>query len=175
MGKTIRFAELVKASGRPEVATLWSDPKSDPDFAKAIRQNRILTVKQEPVGNKKDFGILGFQEEKNVSYFIFPDPLPKTDAERVVGINYDLIDQPRVENPFTTTPPEKKPHRKPKRPSEKEFTAVVRRTAVWETTVKVKANDKTDARAKAADAAEKLELRVTEAVLSNQVRDISEA
>jgi hypothetical protein len=57
---------------------------------KAVHQNRILTVKQENVGTGKDFGIVGFQREKNASYFIFPKPLNKFKDRRVIGIKYDL-------------------------------------------------------------------------------------
>jgi len=44
MGKTVRFGDLVRESGRPEVVTLRVDPKKDPSFSKAIKENRVLTV-----------------------------------------------------------------------------------------------------------------------------------
>src|SRR3982751_556830 len=95
-GKKLRFAELVKSSGRPHVATLWGDPKKDGGFMKAVRENRVLTVNQEPTAKTKDFGTIGFHEEKSAAYFIFPQPLPESQEGHVIGIKYDLLDEGRV-------------------------------------------------------------------------------
>ena len=54
MGKTRRFGDLVRESGRPEVVTLWTEPKKDRAFSKAIRENRVLTVESDPTSKRKD-------------------------------------------------------------------------------------------------------------------------
>src|SRR5688572_6693013 len=141
MGKSIRFAELVKRSGRPEVATLWQDPEKDPEFKKAIHQNRVLTVRQETVGNKKDFGEVGFQKARNVSYLIFPKPLPKTEEARVVGIKYEEVESKlaHASNKRKPLPTTKNKNLKRATPApappppekiKEQFTATVKKTAV---------------------------------------------
>jgi hypothetical protein len=89
--KTVRFTALVQASGQPEVANLWTRPEEDKPFMKAVRENRVLTVKQENLGSSKDFGVVGFLREKNVSYLVFPKSLEKFKDRRVIGIKYDLV------------------------------------------------------------------------------------
>jgi hypothetical protein len=91
---TVRFAKVVQAAGKPEVVSLWIKPERDKTFMSAVRQNRVMTVKQETVGSAKDFGIVGFLREKNVSYLIFPNSLKKFEDRRIVGIKYDLIETP---------------------------------------------------------------------------------
>jgi len=71
--------------------TLWTDPKHDPRMSKAIRENRVLTVHQEPTSKKKDFGEIGFHKIPFASYLLFPKPLPEKSEARVVGINYQLV------------------------------------------------------------------------------------
>jgi hypothetical protein len=90
-GKTARFSEVVKASGEPEVVYLWTRPEQDKRFMKAVRENRLLTVKQETTGSKADFGVVGFLRERNVSYFEFPKPLNGFQDRRITGIKYELI------------------------------------------------------------------------------------
>jgi hypothetical protein len=92
--KTARFAVVVKEAGRPETVFLWSKPEHNPDLMKAVRQNRVMTIKQETKGTGKDFGIVGFIQEKNVSYLVFPKPLNPFKDARIIGINYDLIKDP---------------------------------------------------------------------------------
>jgi hypothetical protein len=48
MEKTLRFGDLVRNSGRPETIALWTDPKKDRTLTRAIKENRVLTVIQEP-------------------------------------------------------------------------------------------------------------------------------
>ena len=92
MGKTRRFGSLVRESGRPEVATLWTEPEKDRAFSKAIRENRVLTVESDPTGNRKDFGRIGFHEVHGGIYLVFPEALPKDADSRIVGINYQLTE-----------------------------------------------------------------------------------
>ncbi|MBA4148478.1 MAG: hypothetical protein H0X66_10230 [Verrucomicrobia bacterium] len=183
MGKSIRFSELVKTSGKPQVTTLWSDPKDDPGFAKAMEENRILTVAQETVGNKKDFGQIGFKRDKNVSYLIFPKPLPETSDARVIGIKYDLTEQPIVADPISkskraTSKSEKKAVARrpiPAQQLEKKYTATVRKTAVWELTITVTAKTKAEAERIAESTVQKQSIPTSEAVLKTEVRSIEES
>jgi len=93
MPKVIRFGDLVRQSGRPDVVLLWEGPKPTPPFARALKQNRVLTVFQPPTG-KKDFGRVGFHRDRHASYLVFPRRLQAEPNIRVVGINYDLLEQP---------------------------------------------------------------------------------
>ena len=94
--KTIRFGDLVRTSGRPHTLALWSGPKKNPELQKAIRARRIMTVHQENVGTKRDFGLVGFHPDPLSSYLVFPRRLQAKVGERVVGINYALLDEERV-------------------------------------------------------------------------------
>jgi hypothetical protein len=91
---TARFAAVVEAAGKPEVISLWTKPEQDKRFMAAVRQNRVLTIKQATVGSAKDFGVVGFLREKNSSYLIFPKSLDDFKSRRIVGIKYDLIQTP---------------------------------------------------------------------------------
>jgi hypothetical protein len=100
---TVRFAQVVKECGRPEPVTLWTDPKKDPDFQAANRQQRIMTVIQETVGAKKDFGLVGFHRSEHASYWKFPKPLGDFGGKRVIGIKYDMLNVPKPKDPVSLT------------------------------------------------------------------------
>jgi hypothetical protein len=90
--KTIRFSELVKRSGKPETATLWTKPGANPAFMKAVRENRVLTIVQQTTGTKKERGEIGFHEQHSAIYLVFPKPLPKAAGiSEVIGIHYELL------------------------------------------------------------------------------------
>jgi len=156
MGKTIRFGDLVRESGRPHVATLWVDPEKDPSFSKAIRENRILTVHADPASRKKEYGEIGFQREQGATYLVFPRPLPKEQA-RIVGINYHLTDEPPPPPKDLVSRLDAKPKKKEKavvkpppkaepKPELKTFDIIIRRTAILEETERVKAVSEEEAR-----------------------------
>lgn len=92
--KTARFAEVVKSCGAPEVATLWTDPKDDKPFQRALREDRVMTVHQAAVGTTKDFAEVGIRRGANVSYLVFPKSLKLFADRRVIGIRYDLLAEP---------------------------------------------------------------------------------
>jgi hypothetical protein len=89
--KTARFSDLVKKAGPPDSYLLWSSPKTDRVFQRAVKENRILTIHQENVGTKKDYGRVGFHEEPNAQFLMFPKSLKSFGDRRVIGINYDLL------------------------------------------------------------------------------------
>jgi hypothetical protein len=186
MPKAIRFSELIQKSGRPYAATLWTDPTRDPAFHKAVKENRVVTVKQETVGHKKDFGTIGFSREKNVSYFVFPKKLPNAPQARVVGIKYDLLEQPVTRDPVSKNVAHPHPRLKgehaatkkkkptPRAPREKEFVATVKRVAVWENSLRVKARSKTEARRRINNEIAAQKFPESEALLRNEIRSLDE-
>jgi hypothetical protein len=89
--KTARFTDLVNKAGAPEPYLLWVPPKDDRVFQRAVKENRILTIHQENVGTKKDYGMVGFHEESNAQFLIFTKSLKTFADRRVIGINYDLL------------------------------------------------------------------------------------
>jgi hypothetical protein len=158
MAKTIRFGDLVRNSGRPKTVTLWSKPEDNPSFARAIKENRVLTVLQE--SGRKDHGRIGFKLLPSALYLEFPRSLPRTGDAVVVGINYQLIDEPAVPakdraklakpppfrpKPESPLPQIKEPEPVVKKPEPQEFTIKVRRTASVEDKITVKALDRSEA------------------------------
>ena len=87
--KTARFKDLVEKCGTPEAYTAWVDPKRDSRFQAAWRENRVLTIHQNPTGHTKDFGVVGFHNEANVGYLLFPKPLTEFEGRKIVGIAYE--------------------------------------------------------------------------------------
>lgn len=94
--RTTRFSEIVRKKGQPEALVLWADPEKYPQLKRAIRENRVMTVVQDPAGNKKDFGMVGFLMQKNASYLIFPKTLEEYRDKHVVGLKYDLLAKPKA-------------------------------------------------------------------------------
>ena len=89
--KTARFADVVKTGGPPETYLLWVPAADDKTFQRALKEHRIMTVHQELRGAKKDFGLVGFHEEPNAQWLMFPKSVKRFEDRRVVGINYDLL------------------------------------------------------------------------------------
>ncbi|PTY08864.1 hypothetical protein DB347_04650 [Opitutaceae bacterium EW11] len=107
--KTVRFKQLVEACGRPEVKALWGPAKSDRELQRAIKEARVLTVHQENVGTKKDWGVIGFWPEHTAQYLIFPKSLKRFSDRRVIGIDYSVVE------PDTSAPERKAVAAKPAR------------------------------------------------------------
>ena len=59
---TVRFSKIVETAGKPIVHLLWMDPAKDLVLQKAIRANRVMTVHQEQIKAKADYGTIGFQK-----------------------------------------------------------------------------------------------------------------
>jgi len=159
----IRFRDLVKTSGQPEPKSLWTDPKQDRDFMKAVKANRVLTIVQSPASKKTDFGEIGFHQQPHSAYFIFPKPLP-AERGKVIGIKYDLVEEPEPDDPISARDlklPAKSNRAKVQSaeknlPVEKTFQVQVRR--MIETNISVTARTKEQAREKAIAAAKNQEL-----------------
>lgn len=100
--KTVRFSQLVKSAGRPVFHTLWSSPENDREFQQAVKKARVLTIHQGNVGQKADFGTVGFHADPLSQFLIFPRSLRKFEGLRVVGIKYDAVENataPRAAQP----------------------------------------------------------------------------
>jgi hypothetical protein len=157
---------------------LWTDPAKNPDFQRAIKENRILTVSQKPTGTKKDIAQIGFKQQSNVSYLIFPKGLPDDHEAKVIGIKYDMIESPAVSDPVPPDRKPSKPRRKPvemnpqKAQKEKRFCIVFKRTAVWESTIELTAKNKTEAGKLAGPLIAGHELPLTDAIQRNEVRSV---
>ena len=91
LSPTARFAAVVQKAGQPQQVTLWQPPEKDPHFRKAIKENRVMTIKQQTVGTKKDFGTIGFETSSPAIYFVFPKSLKPFSGKRIVGLKYDLV------------------------------------------------------------------------------------
>ncbi len=176
--KQVRFASIVAAAGKPEVYLPLLDPKQDQAFMRAAKENRVLSVRQEPTSTRADFGTVGFDEKRFTTLLIFPKPLTDFLDSRIIGIKYDLVAGSRVipsaaqpsakwpservqkssrarpERPRSSRSAEAQPPAPPKRtkPKPKEFLVRVRVTVVTEKDVNVKAMTKAEAKKKAAAA-----------------------
>src|SRR5437660_3086328 len=82
MGKTTRFGDLVRTSGRPQTVTLWTDPRKDRSFSKAVRENRVLTIIADPKSTKKEW-TNWIPSERQFDLFCVPQTPPKD--QRVSG------------------------------------------------------------------------------------------
>lgn len=94
MSATVRFSQLVAASGKPQLHTLWGPPEKDADFQRALKSHRVLTVHQENIGSKKDYGLVGFSKDGPAQFLVFPRTIKSFEGQRVVGINYDVFEPP---------------------------------------------------------------------------------
>ena len=154
--KTARFKEVVQKCGVPEVYTPWMDPKRDRRFQSAWRENRVLTVQQNPTGTK-DFGLVGFHKESNAAYLLFPKPLTEFEGRKIVGIAYDSVYTPprgRVVQPSAG----KKRATPARQPGTRTFSVTVCITARLEYTEIVNATSSEAARKEALKRAESREL-----------------
>src|SRR6185436_12732070 len=88
-GRTVRFSELVKYFGPAHLVTLWSDPKTDKTFMRAVDENRVVTVTLHNVGTQKDFGVVGFDPKPSATYIVFAKPLSAATGTKVIGVKYE--------------------------------------------------------------------------------------
>jgi hypothetical protein len=96
--KTVRFTRVVERSGRPHIHTLWLPPDKDPEFKRAREAHRVMTLEQTPGGGKADFGIVGFdaKHDHGGQFLIFPKSIKPFEGARVVGVKFDLVEQPKL-------------------------------------------------------------------------------
>jgi hypothetical protein len=87
--KTARFRAVVDKCGPPQVYTLWQKPKTDRHFQSLLKNNRVMTIR--PTESGTDFGEVGFQTKKGARYLAFPKSLRRFEGERIVGIDWALV------------------------------------------------------------------------------------
>jgi hypothetical protein len=172
MPKEVRFLQLVEASGKPETLALWTDPKKNLSFVKAMKENRVLTVVQKPTGNKKDFGQVGFHPQPFASYLVFPKRLRAEPDAHVIGLKYQLIEEPPVPAAERAKPRPSRP--RPATP-EKHFDVAVERVARLKTHVDVDAHSKSEAQKQALAEVEQETFEPGEAKIKNIVKSVKKA
>ena len=117
-GKKVRFAKVVAQLGKPHAHTLWIAPEKDSELNRALKANRVMMVEQSAGGGKADYGTVGFDRARaeGSQILIFPKSLKALGNAKVVGINFDLIEQPKLEVVPAKKPPTKQPRRRETRP-----------------------------------------------------------
>jgi hypothetical protein len=176
MGKVLRFGDLVRVSGRPEPVILWTDPKNDRPFSKAVRENRVLTIIKDPKSTRKEFGQIGFHQGEHAFYFLFPKPLPK-DIKRVIGINYQLTEEKPPQDPVPLKSSAKRTRtitEKLASPPSRTFDVLIRRTASIEQVIEVKSKDENSVREMALEKVKSKRFELTKAVMHSQVLDVKQ-
>ncbi len=180
MRKTIRFADLVRSSGRPEIVTLWVGPKKDRSFSRALRENRVLTIHDHPKGHRKEFGQIGFHQESGATYLVFPKPLPDAPESRIVGINYQLAEDRPLEGPLARKSRRRRSSKQnvnkaaalPK-PELKRFDVLVRRTATLEDILPVKAATVEAAREAALKTIKLKRFKLSRAIMREEILNVA--
>lgn len=184
MSKTVRFGDLVRNSGRPQFITLWTAPEKDSRVSGALKENRVLTVLEEP--GQRPYGQLGLHPGPHSLFLVFPRPLALEPHARVIGINYALAEQPEVKDPVVvpesqgkTKPPRKaklKPLPEvrpepppPPKPAKKTFTVRLRRTATLEETRQVEAESRAEAERQALEEVQAEPFDVSKAEMREEV------
>ncbi|HEY6070520.1 MAG TPA: hypothetical protein VIU85_04020 [Chthoniobacterales bacterium] len=87
--KTKRFSDVVQNAGKPEPYTLWLKPAQDRHLQSEIKNNRVMTILATGAGS--EFGMVGFKQQKDARYLVFPKGLKRFENRRIVGINWDLV------------------------------------------------------------------------------------
>ena len=87
--KTSRFNAVLEKCGRPEVYTLWQDPKKDRHFQSLLKNNRVMTIRPSEAGT--DFGVIGFEKGNGARYLTFPKSLKRLEGQRIVGIDWTSV------------------------------------------------------------------------------------
>ena len=53
--KSVRFTAVIATAGKPKVYLPLFDPKKDRAFMRAVKENRVLSIRQEPTSKRTDF------------------------------------------------------------------------------------------------------------------------
>ena len=171
--KQVRFGKIVEAGGKPEAYLAFSDPDKDSSFMGAAKESRVVTLKQDPTSTRKDFGTVGYLKEKYATYLIFPKSLREFSGQRVIGIDYSILQsadvriggkvpaprkqlEPKKRKARSAAipkpePPKPEPKLKPEKPKPqpKRFTVEVQITTVDRKEIEVTAWNQTEAKANA--------------------------
>ncbi len=165
--KTARFSNVVAQAGSPEIYLPLFDPKQDRSFMRAVHEQRVLSIRQDPTSKHQDYGTVGFETEGHSTYLVFPKSLKEFAYARVVGIKYDTLkdvsaktgtpppslklprSRARNEKPVASKSISEPEPPKPLEPQPKNFTVRMQLTTVTEKEVVVSAITKAEAKKKA--------------------------
>jgi hypothetical protein len=141
---TVRLEQVVQKCGRPNPLTLWQNPARNRAFQTAVHEDRVLTLKQETVGTKKDFGLVGFHKEPHVSFWVFPKSLRPFEGKKIIGIHYNLLNDAPVGPPTTGRITKPKSRQRPAAnektgPKLRRFRIVVRHLATVDAPLEIEA------------------------------------
>ena len=89
--KTLRFDALLETAGQPVQVTLWTKPEDDHSFMRAVKEKRVVTVIQNNIGPKKDYGLVGFYPQDRATYLLFSKPIEEPGETKIVGIKYERL------------------------------------------------------------------------------------
>lgn len=106
----------------PENYLVLMEPTKDRTLQKAMKANRVMTVRQEVAGSKADRGEIGFEPGPGRQFLVFPKTLRAFAGRVVVGIKYDLLNSPEVPKSERASPA-----RTPKAPKVKPAAAMRRK------------------------------------------------
>jgi hypothetical protein len=87
--KTARFSQIIENCGKPQVYTLWQKPSADRHLHAQVKKTRVMTILKSESGT--DFGIVGFKENREGRYLIFPKSLKRFAEKRIIGIDWALV------------------------------------------------------------------------------------
>src|SRR5262249_7330976 len=140
----------------------------------------------EPSSKHKDFGRIGFHQQPSAMYLVFPRPLPQDSSSRVIGINYQLIEEPEVtdparpgdfvarpkpakhEAPKQEVPRQELPKPKPK-PAKRTFMIRVRRSATLDTEINVEAENQQTAEKEAMESVKNRPFDLSKSRITQQI------
>lgn len=99
--KSVRFSQVVARSGVPHAHTLWVAPKDDRELQQAIAAGRVMTIEAAGASGKTSVGVVGFDArgKRNDQILIFPKSLKAFAGARVIGIKFELLEQPAFAAP----------------------------------------------------------------------------
>jgi hypothetical protein len=188
--RTVRFDALVKTSGQPEEITLWAKPQEDPEFMRAVKQRRVMTIIQTNVGTKKDFGLIGFFPQEKAAFWVFPKPIDESEESKVIGIKYDKLAAGTPKGPLyrpskkvqrtraspqrssrteSTVPPNKATSKKEKTPRTFSYRANLQISATQEFALEAQASSATEAAQLLKKQAEQMEIDTVKAKIAKKV------
>jgi len=90
--KSVRFTEVVKKSGKPQVYLLLS--KDDKAFHDALQYDRIMSLVGGVDGAKTEYAVVGYDAKRRGQLLLFPRSLKSFADARVVGIKFELFSEP---------------------------------------------------------------------------------
>lgn len=102
--KTARFTSVVAKAGKPKAHLLLTTAARDRTLQSAIRAHRVLSVHQALTGQRKDYGVVGYDAKVASQVLLFPRSLRAFRDARIVGIDYSLLDEPEADVPKNVTP-----------------------------------------------------------------------